>query len=63
MNICPRCGYKYMFSVYEGPAHIFLRCPNEGCYKLSSVRKQAIRGKVVKRDGHIAEVNAYDGGF
>ncbi len=62
MHICPHCGFKYMLVVYEAERHIFLRCPNEGCYKLETrLRQLDIRGKIVKSDGYSVEVNVYDG--
>lgn len=62
MHICPHCEFKYMISQYEGETHIFLRCPNDGCYKMVARRKQLyIRGKIVKSDGYVIEVNTYDG--
>lgn len=62
MYICHTCGYKYMLPAYEGPAHIFLRCPNKECGKMDGRRKQTdVRGKIVKRNGRVVEVNIYDG--
>lgn len=62
MHICPHCGFKYMISHYEGETHMFLRCPNEGCYKMVHKRKQlTIRGKIIKANGYSIEVNTYDG--
>ncbi len=62
MEICPNCGFKYMISHYEGEAHAFFRCPNQGCYKMTTRRKQLkIRGRVFKKNGIVVEVNTYDG--
>ena len=65
MYICPSCGFKYLIAVYEAERHIFLRCPNkscESCGKLETRMKQLeVRGKVIKRNGIVVEVNVYDG--
>jgi len=62
MHICPHCGFKYMLPVYEAERHIFLRCPNDGCYKMETRLKQLeIRGKVIQHYGNVVETNTYHG--
>jgi len=51
-----------MLPVYEAERHIFLRCSNKSCGKMETRMKQLeVRGKIIKRDGTIVEVNVYDG--